>query len=231
MHSWGLYLVAITVLFLSGCAASVKESHYFATYPGDAVGLSKPVNFFRLRVKGNAQFSSARYLAGFYDERAVDLFFNEIRTKDSNKSTLFKSDLKEPGSNEIIKPLSPVTEDGAFVLIMSTDADSVANAIGSFAESEIVANAITNLIAREKIREKVGSDAAIIVAGNRGGALVSQLEILLTEAATQTTAKGSEKSYLRVLNSLARALGHDHSFSSFADARQWFQLELAAKGD
>jgi hypothetical protein len=152
---------------LAGCTASVRETHYFASFKNDSDTPSKPVNFFRLNVEGGAQFSSARYLAGFYDERAVDLFFNEIRSNDSNKSILFKADLKDPGSDVTIKPLSPSTGNGAFVLVMSTSADSIANAIGSFAESEMVAEAITNLIAKEKIKEKIKSDATIAVASYR----------------------------------------------------------------
>lgn len=216
---------------MTGCTASVQEQHYFASFNKMSDTPTKPVNFYRLNVCGSAWFSSARYLAGFYDERAVDLFFNEMRSDKKDKSTLFKVDLKEPGTNDAFKPLSPSPGNGAFVLIMSTSADSIANAIGSFAESEVVAEAITNLVAKDKIKEKINSDAAVTVEVSRGKAIESQLNKLLEDATTQTDAKASQKAYLRILSVLGRALGYDNSFTSFAEARKWFQLERNTQGE
>ena len=224
-------IIVVTWLIMSGCTASVNEKHYFGSFNKMSDTPTKPVNFYRLNVSGTAYFSSARYLAGFYNERAVDLFFNEMRSDKQDKSTLFKVDLKEPGTDDSIKPLTPTPGNGAFVLIMSSSADSIANAIGSFAESEVVAEAITNLVAKEKIQEKIKSDATIPVVTSRGTALESQLSILLEDAKSQTDPEESKKAYLRVLNALGRALGYDSSFTSFAEARKWFQLERNASGE
>jgi hypothetical protein len=224
-------IIMVIGLIMSGCTASINETHYFASFNKASDTPTEPVNFFRLKVHGSASFSSARYLTGFYDERAVDLFFNEIRSDKQNNTKLFDANLKEPVTQDSIKPLSPSTSNGAYVLIMSTSADSIANAIGSFAESEVVAEAITNLIAKEKIKEKIESDAEISIAVSRGTALESQLSILLSDAKTKTGAQASKKAYLRVLNALGRSLGHNNSFESFENARQWFQIERNTSED
>ena len=231
MKKTRVLILLVTGTMMIGCTASVKEQHYFASFNKMSDTPTRPVNFYRLNVRGTTQFSSARYLAGFYDERAVDMFFNEMRVDKDDKSTLFKVDLKEPGTNDAIQPLSPSPGNGAFVLILSTSADSIANAIGSFAESEVVAESITNLVAKEKIKEKIKSDAAVTVETSRGKALESQLNNLFEDAMAQTDSKASKKAYLRILSALGRALGYDNSFLSFDEARKWFQLERNVKGE
>src|SRR5437870_2376680 len=90
------------LLLITGCA-SFHEEHYFVTK--DRAGT--PVNFFRVRVSGNTGLSRMRYVSGFYDERAVDLYFNEVKNNADNTpaldiAPLFTSGQKNPGSDETI---------------------------------------------------------------------------------------------------------------------------------
>src|SRR5438132_3275792 len=77
--SWIRWNLAILVLavFVSGCVTTFHEDHYFQSASSRS---GHATNYFRLQVDGWAAFSSARYISGYYDERAVDLFFNEIKT-------------------------------------------------------------------------------------------------------------------------------------------------------
>jgi len=122
------------MMLVFGCA-NIREDHYFKSYSKNA-GVA--TNYFRLTVKANADLSSARYIAGYYDERAVDLFFNEIKsaagTNQTNPSKLFMDNQESPGSDEVLKPLDP-QQQGAFVMIFSTNAEAVANTIGNFAKA------------------------------------------------------------------------------------------------
>ena len=140
------------ILCTAGCAVTFKEDHYFQQQnkAGDVT------NYYRLQVSGYGALSSARYVSGFYDERAVDLFFNELKVEQTGTSTdktLFKDAQKNPGSDETIKPLDPGAH-GAFVMILSTNASSVARTIGQFSENQIVADAITNLMNRDALLSK-----------------------------------------------------------------------------
>lgn len=77
-------LLAATLLV--GCAATVQENHYFAAFKDGVDGAPREaVQFYRLRVDGDAQFTNARYLSGYYDERAVSLFFNELQGPNSSE--------------------------------------------------------------------------------------------------------------------------------------------------
>jgi hypothetical protein len=208
---------------LASCHSRISERHHFASYQGDGV---TPVNFYRLTVEGSTRFTSSRFLSGFYDERAVDLFFNEL--KPPPNSRLFGDDQKSPGTTDAVKALAPTPEHGTYVLILSSNADSVANAIGSFAESEVVADALSNIISSDQIRLKQESDANLAVQKAQAEALLTELSRTIADAGSAPDRAQARAGYLRVLAALARSLGHEGSFASFKEARAWFEREKGA---
>jgi hypothetical protein len=223
-----LALGAAGAAALSGCAAVVHENHYFAAFKETPEGAREPVQFYRLAVDGNSQFSNTRYLTGYFDERAVSLFFNELKSP----GKLFDDNVTLPGAPAGTKltPLTPSPENGAFVLIMSTNADAIASTIGSFAESQAVADALTRIVNRDRIAAKARSDAQLPVHKAEGDALVQQLAA--HSAAAASAAKGTEAAaaYRRALTAIARSLGYAGAeFASARAANDWFALE-AAKG-
>ena len=86
-------------LVLAGCA-QFGEQHYSDAFD-EATG--EVVSFYRLEVSGHARLSSARYLSGICDERALDLFFNDIRTGQNNNFKLF---VDQPRSPELTRSLN-----------------------------------------------------------------------------------------------------------------------------
>ncbi|HTU61038.1 MAG TPA: hypothetical protein VMF89_21440, partial [Polyangiales bacterium] len=128
-------IAGLCAALLGGCSAMVREEHYFATY-AKSDSPHEPRNFFRLEITGASTFSNARYIAGFYDPRAVDLFFNELKPQSSDR-TLFSANLQLPGESTVLTPLSP-GDRGTYVMVLSTNADAIADAIGSFSESQVV---------------------------------------------------------------------------------------------
>src|SRR5205085_4768807 len=70
--------VALLLLVLcTGCVSGFKETHYFRATDRRT---GETVNYFRLTVSGKDGGTASRFVAGLYDERAVNYFFNEIRT-------------------------------------------------------------------------------------------------------------------------------------------------------
>ena len=216
------YLAAAAVL-LGGCS-SINETHHYASFGPDG---TTPINFYRLKVEGSTQFSASRFLSGYYDERAVDMFFNELKVPANSR--LFADDAKIPSTDTKLQPLSPDAANGAYVVILSSNADSVANTIGAFAESEIVAEAITNLVSADDVRAKRESDAGLAVAKQRGDALYAYLSAQLQNAAAATTGADARDRYLRTLNEIAAELGATAPFKTFDEARTWFALESGAR--
>ena len=70
----------ISALVMSSCATTFKENHYYQSINPKT---QRVTNYYRLTVNGYAVMSSARYVSGYYDERAVDLYFNEVKVAET----------------------------------------------------------------------------------------------------------------------------------------------------
>lgn len=224
------FMLWLLALLLGGCAATIHETHFLPSYAPSDDRQVNPVNFFRLQVDGTASLTNARYLSGFFDERAVDLFFNEMKAPTNQK--LFDETIKPPGqpANEAFKPLTPTT-DGAYVLILSTNADSIANVIGSFAESQVVADALTRAFNKDRFAAKAQSDVEVSTLTARAKLATDRVKLGLESAKVATNDAAARTAYQRSLLALAQALGYRGAeFKDFADARRWFELEATVGG-
>ena len=226
-------VTALALAQLIGCAATIHENHYFAAYKETAPNVREPVQFYRLTVDGDSHFANTRYLTGYFDERAVSLFFNELRSSSASGSKLFDDNMKLPGADPStrITPLSPTPGEGAFVLIMSTNADAIAGTIGAFAESQVVADSLTRMLNRDRFLAKTQSDARLSVQKAEATALVTRLEAQARAAKEAATGEQAATSYRRALTALAQSLGYTGpEFATLADARSWFTLDTSRAG-
>jgi hypothetical protein len=216
-------LVLLALACAGGCV-SFAEDHYYQS----VTETGAPNNFFRLRVEGGATLSKARYVAGYYDERAVDLFFSEIKSDEP----WFGAEPKEPGSKEAFKPLSPDEGHGAFVMIFSTSAKAVADTIGQFAENQLVADALTNLLNRSTVREAAATEAGLAADQARATALAKEIDGHFADALQVDASKPTEvqEAYLRILNVIARELGSSQTFGKLEEARAWFDMQRRVRG-
>jgi hypothetical protein len=231
-------VVYLLIPLLVGCA-TFQEEHYFVTK--DTSGT--PINFFRVRVHGNTGLSRMRYVSGFYDERAVDLYFNEVKNNTDNTprvdiAPLFTSGQKNPGTDETLTPLTPAPGHGALLMIFSSNPNSVANTIGQFAETQQTADAITNLVNHkqvEALRAQTRSQGPTTLRfTNAATELTTIISTLPDPTNIATTATASNKTQaqatsLNALRSIAITLGGDGNFATFADARTWFSAQRAAR--
>lgn len=231
----------------------------------------EPINFFRLTVSGGSELSASRYVSGYYDEAAVDLFFNEIRKSDTTDAnggepfrdtTLFRRNMTQAGNTETVTttaetsetaetgkgeetqdgkapnspkmskselvPLGADEAGGAFMMILSSDADSVVNAIGSFAESSVVAESIAALLNREAVIERRRSDARLAVAVQRTNAALQIIDSHVADGKKAETSAEGERAAVYILGVLARELGGNPSFTTIEGARSWFDGRRAA---
>lgn len=188
-------------------------------------------NYYRLTVSGYAAMSSARYISGYYDERAVDLYFDELKVTQTSETQppkkIFKTDLTDPGSQDVIKPLSPTNEHGTFVMILSTNAASVSQTIGQFAENQVVADAITNLANRDALLRASSASVVRAASANATADEIASLVGKLPDGATPGSNE-TNAALLRLVNSLASGLaGRPVQFNTLADASAWFAQSAA----
>lgn len=204
----------------------MRERHYFAVY--DTVAPNEPVNFFRVDLSANTRFTNTRYVTGFYDERAVDLFFSEIKGND--KSTLFQNNLKSPGTDQVLKPLDPDVN-GTLVMVLSTNADDIVSSISAFAESQVVGQAVTQIANGQVLRGARASQASASAQRAAANAFVAELNSLVRAAGSASTANEAKSAYLRLLQRIAtETQGRGDQFATFDEALAWFQAMHNAMG-
>jgi len=216
-------LLAPSVLALSGCMASVHENHYFQSL--DHQGNVQ--NYYRLSVSGKAVMSPARYTSGYFDEQAARLFFNETTPLSTISSENFSDsdnsyNHKSSDTPIHITSLNTKAEKDTFMLLLSTSTSDVMQAIEQIAENQMVADAVTNLAHRELLIQSLSANQ---FEENKIKASAKEIIHLFDELPeVKVSARQSiEKSYLDILNAIARFYGSTPSFTNLDQAKSWLQ--------
>lgn len=177
---------------LAGCAGTINEVYYFKSssekprseQTGDTKsGASQqpaPIpNVFRLTVNGYVGFSSARYLSGWFDERAIDLFFNEILSTSENQSTRKIFDPSGAAYTSAQNPVVPFSVDGkqgTFVMLLSSQTRAITDSIGNIAQNQNLMSAITAALNKDEIRQGLRLQAQGPVSAMKRTATLKELE-------------------------------------------------------
>ncbi len=225
--------VLLTAMVLCGCA-SFDEKHYFATIDPTT---QRPVNYFRLTIDGNVSTTNMRYVSGFYDERAVELFLNETKATTFDSTNLNggvppifpgmdctgKADDKCAARLSLVPLGSKAENNGAFVMIMSTNADSIANTIGAFAEQQQNVTSAIYLLNSNLFRDVKKLKALETIDSDNRKLALAQIEAQFTVATAASTASANSQAYLGILSSLAATIDPAApGFAKMEDARAWF---------
>ena len=223
-----LLLVGLITLLGATSCVTVKEDYYLASAPSSEDDYP---NYFRIEVRGWAALSAARYIAGIYDDRAVTMFFNEAERAGDKVAVrpLFKKDLKEPGGEQF-KALSPTVENGTFVMVLSTNAKAVTDAIGQFAENQVAADAISRLVSGSRFEElnEVSQEADRTL--RRGSDVATEIGALFDLVPESPHSAEAERRFVDILSAIARAKGASAGFDTLKAAEVWFAAQSAARG-
>lgn len=248
------YKAAISALLIavSGCVAAINEEHLFATMqtptPSNPSGI---VNVFRIDVDGQSSFANVRYISGTYDERAVDFFLNEVKSQDYTPSAVGAT-----GSKPIFNTTCPKKDDqgteideckeayedalkimplkgdfsgegGTFVMILSTNANAIAETIGAFAENDVAIKSFNYMLNKDTYDAAANLAAAKPDQEKENVAIAGTLDQLFAAMTANDTAKQTEDTALElaILYSVAVSLRPEEqiNFSSIEEAKVWFR--------
>lgn len=118
-----------SIVFLAcvlGSCQSAHEIHYFKSGG----------NYYRLRIDEHSFASKARYLSGYFDEKAVDKYF---------------SDMSQP--KDTVEWVTSENKNAQLVMILSTNSNSVAEQIGNLASNEELLENVALLSNKDKITQ------------------------------------------------------------------------------
>ena len=246
---------ALALIALNACSARIHEQHYFATVAEGNLGKSPTgdseiINIFRLDIRAGGSFSNIRYIAGNYDERAVDFFFNEVHSENytpnlSGPTKIFDPNCPDKGKDGIAMSeeecqayykkslkLYPLVSGGdgstptkplkGFVIILSSNAEAIAETIGAFSESTIAIQSMNYLLNKDTFEEEARVKAVEATVNSERAAVSKSLkghfDSFVAQNATDTIGE------LAILQSLAVALAPEDaiSFTDIGEAKLWF---------
>jgi hypothetical protein len=238
----------VPLLLASGCAAWVREQHFFASYaPAENGEDARLVNIFMLDVEASSQFSDMRYLAGNYDEAAVDYFLNESKSEDypvsangqSQSANSFRGiwNLSCPTDSNVdackkkwdeARSVMPVRgENGgnpgdAFVIIMSTNANAISETIGAIAENATTMKSLSYLMNKETFDARAKLHVTRDQKATHRTLFLGALDAQMTDYAADPANSANRE--LAVLKMLAAELdpAGPAAFNDLQGARTWF---------
>ncbi|GEC80219.1 hypothetical protein [Flavobacterium aquatile] len=136
-----IQLIALLLLLSLGSCSTFSEVHYFKDKVGITDNKSKKSvsNYYRVKIKGYSFLSSSRYVSGYFNQDAVNLYFNEI---------------SQPVNGKLFNTTSVTNENGnELVLIFSTNAKAISDQIGNISKNQTILNSMAQLTQKDKIIE------------------------------------------------------------------------------
>lgn len=170
-HPAAVAAVLAGALLSGGCASQFSETHYFRSK-------KDPANYYKLRVHGGTFLASSRYISGYFDEDAVNNYFNEMSQPANGQLIPAPSTASAPGTgagggaNAVAaapgqdKPdddddagIKPVGAAGNYdnrilVMILSSNSDEIATQIGAFAQNRATSATLGRIINRDRLGDQ-----------------------------------------------------------------------------
>ena len=202
--------VVLLISINIGCVADINERHYFKSSK-DTNGV--PNNFYEVSVRGFTFGSSARYLAGYFDEKAVDSYFSEFAQPEKGK-------LPATG----VEPLDPNLKGRQLILILSSNSDEVATQIGALSDNERLGRALNRMINKDKFltARQLDQDAKLLTSRQKD--LVAKGKSWITDLDSNATQQTAQDNTLQYLNDIAAVLGNTVPFKDEKDAKTWLNF-------
>jgi len=206
MGTFQRVVVCLACLIATGCASTFGETHYFRSeYASGA-----PVNYFRVTVSGSTLFSNSRYFSGYFDPEAANAYFGQ----------------SGPAADRASQTQTTSLDDGVgrqrLVMLLSSNADSIAGDIGQLADNTALMNDLTGLI-RNTVTDASPARKALRIQQERAKALAAESQRLIAPLKEGDGVTAVRDHMLEMANRLGRELGSGQDFDSLAAAGTWLK--------
>jgi hypothetical protein len=216
-------------LFAGGCASGISETHFFRSNAVDGKGLA--LNYYRIHVSGGTMLSSSRYLSGYFDEKALDTYFNEFSQPANGAITpapTTNPSVPAPAAGGV-QPLDPSGAGKKLLLILSSNSDDIASQIGTLAQSDALSADLVHLFGASSLNASKTSVATQQRDQVVASSIVQTATLDLSKLdATAPPAADTSASMLAIANQLAGYLGARQQFNTLDDVNTWLRANGAA---
>lgn len=221
---------AITVLalaFLSGCSSGrLSESYHF---PGTRRG--EVVNYYRVDVQGHVCGDKLRYISGFFDESALNRYFDTFAQPENGlllgETAKAKSEDETSGasSKDEKRDPDPQGKGRKLVLLLSQNSEAIAEQIGAIAQSEALATVVGRTIFGDQLAELESRKLEAGRSHEAASAVATDARLLATRLRgdDEVTDEDATEILLQFINRAAAEIGAPVPFDSFAEAQAWLE--------
>ncbi|WP_116789748.1 hypothetical protein [Flavobacterium psychrotrophum] len=172
------YLLAFASLGLCSCS-NLYEVHYFKDKISSSSSTKVIPNYYKVEIRAHSFLSSSRYLSGYFDQSAINLYFNEFTQPANGK--LF-------GNNESSSAFTD-EKGNELVLIFSTNSKAVSDQIGAIAKNQVVLNSAATVFLKDKFDQSRKLSQELDNADNDKNTFIFQANAYLKDITTKTEAE------------------------------------------
>lgn len=208
----------ILVIGAEGCLSAFDEKHYLRSDARQPDG--SPMNYYRLTVNGQTFLSSSRYLSAYFDEKAMNTYFNEISQPAEGRLSP-TTQCSDADSGNGTQPLDGNLIGKKLLLILSSNSDAIATGIGSLAQSDDVTNNLTRILGNGRFKAAADAKQEVGVQKAVATSVVAEGTSEVTGLPDSPTQARAQEALLNYANRLAAYLGHRGTFSTLDQANQW----------
>ncbi|MCE7994722.1 MAG: hypothetical protein HEP71_22295 [Roseivirga sp.] len=198
-----------------------KESHLFKDNTANVS------NYYKLNITGNTFLSRARYVSGYYDEKAVLEYFGEFSQPDTsiavflNKGQKIKEGiLKKAEQTELEGPI----EGKKLVMILSANSKGVSDQIGSIAESQQLLNAFNSLASKDNLLAFQKAKSELSQKTTKYDQIDKRVALMLHNLDSANTSETNEVYLVSAVNMLLDELGYDNSVKSISELEEVLKI-------
>ncbi len=208
------YSTPILIMIMFTSCSTFHEIHYFKDKVDTKNGISLVPNYYKVEIRGYSLISSSRYLSGYFEQSAINLYFNEM-TQPKEAKLFNKTDDNEMTQPKEAKLFNKTDDDdktftnekgNELILILSTNAKAVSDQIGNIAKNQDILNSLATITQKEKYTEltNVKSEISKVESDINNFIFLSNnyLKDISKTAATEDEKKQKIKQYINSLNNL-----------------------------
>jgi hypothetical protein len=191
-------IIAIVLITTLVSCSSFSEDHYFKDKITSSTSSQVNIvpNYYKVRISGYSFLSSSRYVSGYFDQNAINLYFNEIVQPENAKLFNIKND--GDGNKSLV-----TNESGnELVVVLSTNAKAVTEHIGSIAKNQTILNSLAQLTQKDKINEANTVKTEISTITSETQNFILKTDIYLQNLSTRATDKEKKEGIRNYLSAI-----------------------------
>jgi hypothetical protein len=130
-----------------------------------------------------------------------------------------------------VTPIAGQENGGVLILLLSSNADDIANSLNALAQSEAITQTLANVVGHDRLAASADAAAGAEGKTKAGDALTKLGDTLVADKTLESADAGRIRAnFLAYANALAAAIAPGTHFESLAEAKLWVRTQPSGTG-